>query len=183
MLAITSAIAALRASQSPQNQSVLALESTGRYHAQLALAAHAAGLRVYVLNPLDARRYAQCFGQRGKTDRMDALMLARYICHEHAHLRQWQPPTACQAALRELLAHRATLVRQRSALARAGNHRKELARLDEPALTALQQAIEWKGGPTLDPQLVSFASAPTMWACGKRWMNRSHRAATCTLSC
>lgn len=120
----------------------LALESTGSYHAPLALAAHAAGLRVYVLNPLDARRYAQSVGQRGKTDRMDALVLARYICHEHAQLRQWQPPTACQAALRELLAHRATLVRQRSALAQAGSHSKVLARLDEPVLKALQQAIE-----------------------------------------
>ena len=122
--------------------SVLGLESTGRYHAQLALAAHAAGLRVYVLNPLDARRYAQSVGQRGKTDRMDALVLARYVCHEHAQLRQWQPPTACQAALRELLAHRATLVRQRSALVQAGSHSKALARLDEPVLKALEQAIE-----------------------------------------
>lgn len=103
-------------------ESVLALESTGRYHAPLALAVHAAGLRVYILNPPDARRYAQSVGQRGKTDRMDALVLVRYVCHEHAQLRQWQPPTACQAALRELLAHRATLVRQRSALAQAGNH-------------------------------------------------------------
>lgn len=122
--------------------SVLGLESTGRYHAQLALAAHAAGLRVYVLNPLDARRYAQSVGQRGKTDRMDALLLARYVCHEHAHMRQWQPPTACQTALRELLAHRATLVRQRSALAQAGSHSKALVSLDEPVLKALQQAIE-----------------------------------------
>jgi transposase len=121
--------------------SVLALESTGRYHAPLALAAHAAGLRVYVLNPLDARRYAQSVGQRGKTDRMDALVLARYVCREHAHLRQWQPPTTCQAALRELLAHRATLVRQRSALSQAGRHSKWLAHLDEPVLKALQQAI------------------------------------------
>jgi transposase len=134
--------------------SVLALESTGRYHVPLALAAHAAGLRVYVLNPLDARRYAQSVGQRGKTDRMDALVLARYICHEHAHLQQWQPPTACQAALRELLAHRATLVRQRSALAQAGNHSKDLARLDEPVLAALQQAIEH-----IDEQLASTVQA------------------------
>ncbi|PIF25255.1 transposase [Acidovorax sp. 56] len=126
--------------------SVLALESTGRYHVPLALAAHAAGLRVYVLNPLDARRYAQSVGQRGKTDRMDALVLARYICHEHAHLQQWQPPTACQAVLRELLAHRATLVRQRSALAQAGCHSKTLARLDEPVLAALQQAIKHVDG-------------------------------------
>ena len=122
--------------------SVLGLESTGRYHAPLALAAHAAGLRVHVLNPLDARRYAQSVGQRGKTDRMDALLLARYVCHEHTHLQPWQPPTASQAALRELLAHRATLVRQRSALAQAASHSKALARVDEPVLKALQQAIQ-----------------------------------------
>jgi len=134
--------------------SVLGLESTGRYHAQLALAAHAAGLRVYVLNPLDARRYAQSVGQRGKTDRMDALVLARYICHEHAQLQRWQPPTACQAELRELLAHRATLVRQRSALSQAGRHSKCLAHLDEPVLKALQQAIEH-----IDEQLAKAVQA------------------------
>ena len=54
--------------------SVLGLESTGRYHMALAQAAHDAGQHVYVLNPLDARRYAQSLGQRGKTDRIDALM-------------------------------------------------------------------------------------------------------------
>ena len=111
---------------------VLALESTGRYHTALAQAAHAAGLRVYVLNPLDARRYAQSVGQRGKTDRIDALVLARYICREHEQLRQWQPPTASQAQLRELIAHRATLVRQRSTLAQSGSHNKMLAGLDAP---------------------------------------------------
>lgn len=138
--------------------SVLGLESTGRYHAPLALAAHAAGLRVHVLNPLDARRYAQSVGQRGKTDRMDALVLARYVCHEHAHLRQWQPPTACQTALRELLAHRATLVRQKSALVQAGSHSKALANLDEPVLAALKQAIKHIDGQietTLQADLAS----------------------------
>lgn len=122
--------------------SVLGLESTGRYHAALALAAHAAGVRVHILNPLDARRYAQSVGQRGKTDRMDALLLARYVCREHAQLRPWQPPTDAQALLRELIAHRATLVRQRSALTQAGSHCKALARLDEPVLEALSKAIE-----------------------------------------
>lgn len=121
---------------------VLALESTGRYHTALAQAAHAAGLHVYVLNPLDARRYAQSVGQRGKTDRIDALVLARYVWREHEQLRQWQPPTASQAQLRELIAHRATLVRQRSALAQSGSHHKMLASLDAPVLKALQQAIE-----------------------------------------
>ena len=134
--------------------SVLGLESTGRYHAALAQAAHEAGLRVYVLNPLDARRYAQSIGQRGKTDRIDALVLARYVCREHEQLRQWQPPTASQAELRELIAHRATLVRQRSALAQAGSHNKMLASFDAPVLKALKEAIE-----SIDRQLAVIIQA------------------------
>jgi transposase len=134
--------------------SVLGLESTGRYHASLAQAAHAAGLQVHVLNPLDARRYAQSVGQRGKTDRTDARMLARYVCREHDQLQCWQPPTPSQAELRELIAHRATLVRQRSALAQAGSHHKTLASLDAPVLLALQQAIA-----QLDRQLAATVEA------------------------
>lgn len=122
--------------------SMLGLESTGRYHVDLAQAAHAAGMRVYVLNPLDARRYAQSVGQRGKTDRIDALVLARYVCREHEQLHQWQPPTASQTELRELIAHRATLVRERSALTQAGSHSKILKSIDAPVLNALDEAIE-----------------------------------------
>lgn len=48
------------------------------------------------------------------------------------------PLPACQTVLRELLAHRAT----RSALVQTGRHSKALARLDEPVLAALQQAIK-----------------------------------------
>lgn len=134
--------------------SVLALESTGRYHMALTQAAHAAGVHVYVLNPLDTRRYAQSLGQRGKTDRIDALMLARYVSREQDQLHQWQPPTASQAELRELIAHRASLVRQRSALMQSGSHNKMLARLDEPVLKAMQQAIE-----NIDAQLLSLINA------------------------
>ncbi|WP_159915853.1 transposase [Pantoea sp. 18069] len=133
---------------------VLGLESTGRYHTALAQAAHAAGLRVYVLNPLDARRYAQSVGQRGKTDRIDALVLARYVCREHEQLRQWQPPTASQAQLRELITHRATLVRQRSALKQAGSHNEMLTQLNAPVLKALKEAIEH-----IDTQLTAIIKA------------------------
>ncbi|WP_354447716.1 transposase [Ottowia thiooxydans] len=134
--------------------SVLGLESIGRYHMALAQAAHAAGQHVYVLNPLDARRYAQSLGQRGKTDRTDALMLARYVSREHDQMHQWQPPTASQAELRELIGHRATLVRQRSALAQAGSHNKVLSCLDAPVLKALHKAIE-----RIDAQLLATIEA------------------------
>src|SRR5213075_1796624 len=56
----------------------IAMESTGSYHRPLAEAAHAAGLAVYLLNPRDVRMYARGLGARGKTDRLDAQVLARY---------------------------------------------------------------------------------------------------------
>lgn len=62
------------------------LESTGGYHELLADLAHAAGLQVFVLNPRNLRRYAQSIGQRGKTDRIDAEMIARYVAREHEEL-------------------------------------------------------------------------------------------------
>jgi transposase len=88
----------------------LGLESTGSYHELLADLAHAAGLQVFVLNPRDLRRYAQAVGQRGKTDRIDAEMIARYIAREYAELHAYLPPSKEQRALARLINRRGTLV-------------------------------------------------------------------------
>lgn len=90
----------------------IAMESTGCYHRPLATRAHAAGFAVYLLNPRDVRMYARGLGARGKTDRLDAQVLARYVAHEHSLLRLWQPqPAAQQALLDELLRRRAVVVK------------------------------------------------------------------------
>lgn len=90
--------------------SAIAMESTGRYHQALAAGACAAGFAVYLLNPRDVRSYARGLGARGKTDRLDAQVIARYGAHEHHQLRLWQPVTLQQQALDELLRRRAVLV-------------------------------------------------------------------------
>jgi transposase len=51
------------------------LEATGGYERDLALALAAAGLRVSVINPRQARDYARCVGKLAKTDRIDAQVL------------------------------------------------------------------------------------------------------------
>ena len=89
----------------------IGLESTGGYHELLATLAHQAGLTVYLLNPKDVRHYAHALGKRAKTDHVDALLLARFIAHEHAGLHPWQPPTPAQRHLDTLLKRRATLVK------------------------------------------------------------------------
>lgn len=123
---------------------VLALESTGRYHVMLTRLAHAHGLIVYVLNPRDVKHYARGVGQRGKTDRLDARLLARYVEREHTELHAWQPLPVPAQRLRDLLHRRATLVRQRGALRQsfAADGDAAMRELLEQMLAPLQRALK-----------------------------------------
>ena len=56
----------------------VAVEATGGYQDELVKLSHAQGLTVYVLNPLDVHHYAKACAVRGKTDRVDAQVIARY---------------------------------------------------------------------------------------------------------
>ena len=97
-------------------QSLIGVESTGNYHERLATLAHRAGMTVFVLNPRDVSHYASALGRRAKTDRVDALLLARYVAREHTGLHAWQPPTPQQRRLDSLLKRRATLVKAKGAM-------------------------------------------------------------------
>ena len=78
--------------------SIVAMESTGAYHQLLARLAHAAGMRVYVLNAKRVYFYARAAGARGKTDRVDAGVIARYVAEHQDKLHEWQPASAEQAS-------------------------------------------------------------------------------------
>ncbi|MCW5258922.1 IS110 family transposase [Verminephrobacter eiseniae] len=100
------------------------LEATGGYEQDLALALSAAGLRVSVINPRQARDFARCMGKLAKTDRIDAQALRGFAAlldaqgHEPRMLADEQ-----QRALTALVVRRRQLVamlvaeRQRLALA------------------------------------------------------------------
>lgn len=93
----------------------IAVESTAKLHLPLVRAALAAGHRVYVLNPRDLAHYAQALGRRAKTDRLDALLIARYLEREHKELHPYQLPSALQTQLDELIQRRHKLVVARQA--------------------------------------------------------------------
>lgn len=97
----------------------IAMESTGRYHERLARLAHAEGMVVYLLDPRAVRHYAQGLGVRGKTDRIDAQVLARMIEREHGRLRAWQPPSIEEERLKVALRQRGMLSKHKSALRQA----------------------------------------------------------------
>jgi len=94
----------------------IGMESTGIYNELFANLAHKLGFIVFVLNPKDARHYAKGVGMRGKTDRVDAELLARMIAHEHTKLHIWVPPTPEQREIDRLIKRRAKLSSLRQAL-------------------------------------------------------------------
>jgi transposase len=111
----------------------IGVEATGGYHELVAELAHAMGFVVYVLNPRDVYHYARGLGARGKTDRLDALIIARYVA-EHGHqLHPFVPLTAAQKRLRDLQHRRATVVKA------TGMLRQSLAHM--PALQGEAQQL------------------------------------------
>ena len=94
----------------------IGVESTGSYHELFAEVAHQLGFLVFLLNPKDTRHYAKAVGLRGKTDRVDAELIARMIAHEHTKLHAWIPPTPQQRELDRLIKRRAALVSLREAV-------------------------------------------------------------------
>lgn len=96
--------------------SVIGVEATGRLHQLLADLAVAHGHTVYVLNPKHVASYAKGVGQRGKTDPLDAAVIARYVDRERDSLHPYTTPSALQRTLRDLISQRAAVVRHSTAL-------------------------------------------------------------------
>lgn len=112
----------------------IAMESTGRYHGLLANLAWQAGHTVFVLNARDVHYYGQGLGARGKTDRLDAGVIARYVAEHHGKLHFWQPTRPVLMQIDALLARRALLCKQQVAL--------RLSLKDEPAVQCIKDGVE-----------------------------------------
>src|SRR5438132_1326427 len=67
----------LAATGVPAAATLVVLEATSTYWIRLATALHTAGYHVSVVNPKQAHDFANALRQRGKTDPLDARMLAQ----------------------------------------------------------------------------------------------------------
>jgi transposase len=97
----------LRALNRPE-ETLVVMEATGNYWMALALFLHQHDFVVSVINPSQARAFAQARLQRTKTDAVDAHLLA-----EFARLltpAAWTPPPAICDQLQQLLARRQDLI-------------------------------------------------------------------------
>jgi transposase len=98
----------------PADAPRVVFEATGAYHRALVGALERAGLPYCKVNPRQARRFAQAAGQRAKTDRIDAAMLARM--GQVLDLEPQAPRGETQSDLNALSSGRRSLVRHRTAL-------------------------------------------------------------------
>jgi transposase len=143
----------------------IAMESTGKYQLELASQAHAKGHAVYVLNAMDVFHYGKALGQRGKTDPLDAVLIAQYLAHRQRELRLWQPTPAHLLQLRALL-------KSRSHLADT-NAKLKMALKDVKALDAQTKALDKKFQQTMDfidAQVQQLIAADTKLAHGYKLM-------------
>jgi len=108
-------------------------EATGGYEREVVAALHAAAIPVSVLNPARVRHFARATGQRAKTDRIDAALLAAY--GQALQPKATPPRTAPEQQLGELVRRRAQI------LELLVMQRQQAERLELPALRRQAQSL------------------------------------------
>ncbi len=87
----------------------VAVEATGRLHRAVHQSLHDRGYEVCVVNPRQARRFAEATGQLAKTDKTDARMLAAFAA-AFADLPATEPKSAFLDSLNDRMVARAQAV-------------------------------------------------------------------------
>jgi len=88
----------------------IAIEPTSNYHLPVVEQAIALGFDVYLIDPRQLVHYREAVNVRNKTDPDDAYLLARYLTHEAAQLRPFQPQRPQARRLWALIKRRAVVV-------------------------------------------------------------------------
>jgi transposase len=107
------------------------MEATGGWSEELAFFLHKDGHPVSIVNPLVIKAFGQSLLSRTKTDKADAALIARYCAAMKPDT--WQPPTAAQRRLQQLVRRRASLIEMVT---------QERNRFEAPGGEAIRPSIE-----------------------------------------
>jgi transposase len=111
----------------------LTMEATGVYHEALAYFLHAQeGFNVSVVLPNHAKKYGQSLGERSKTDKIDARILAQMGLERE--LRLWNPVSGKLHELKQLTRERDTIVCARTAAANTLHAYKHQGKKNEQSI-------------------------------------------------
>lgn len=117
------------------------IEATGRLEMPFIMACAKANLPFVIANPIHIKRFAGAIGQRAKTDKLDAQLIAHYGEAIKPKLSQLKPDT--MQAMSDLVARRSQLLAmQTMEKNRLQILPKELAMTIKPILTAFKNQIE-----------------------------------------
>ena len=114
---------------------LIVMEATGGFEVAAASALAAAGLPVAVINPRQARDFAKSLGRLAKTDKIDALMLARFAEAIHPEPRTLPSEEAIQL--------QALLVRRRQLIEMLVAEKNRLSLAHHSVRPSLQEHITW----------------------------------------
>ena len=147
-----------------EQPTLVIMEATGGLELPLAAALVAAEIRVQVVNPRQARDFAKATGQLAKTDRLDALVLARF----GAALRP-EPRPIPDAALQEV---RALVSRRRQLQAMVIAEKNRRASAPTRLHAHLDEHLAWlrRAVADLDRELAKTIKATPAWKTAvSRW--------------
>ena len=119
----------------PLQPTLIVLEATGGFQADLAATLVAAGLRVAVVNPRQVRDFARSTGRLAKTDRLDAGILA--------HFAEAVRPEPRPLPDEQLQALTALIVRRRQVVEMLSAERHRLSSVRPVMQTRIQAHIHW----------------------------------------
>lgn len=120
-------------------QCTFVMEASGPYYLRLAAFLHGKGCRVSVVNPLSVRRFCQMRLTRAKTDKKDAVMIARY--GQAAGPALWQPEPGFVQELRQLQMSAHALEKTRQQHLRQAEALGQAPFQSRQALSGLQQVL------------------------------------------
>lgn len=136
---------------------LIVLEASGGWEVSLALELGFAKLPVVVINPTRVRNFARATGQWAKTDRLDALMLARFAEAVRPEVRPLRNEEQAQ------LAAYITRRRQLNGMLTAEKNRRSTTRM--PVSHRLEEHIAWLTNElkSLEEEIGRFIQASPVW--------------------
>lgn len=120
----------LQKQQAPVEKLHAVMEGTGVYHEQAALGLYDSGVVISIVNPAQAKDFGKGLAIKTKTDKADALVLAKY--GQLAKPAAWEAPPAHARELQALLSRREAL---------AQDLRRELNRQEKAEATQTSALI------------------------------------------
>lgn len=90
------------------------VDATGGYEILCCNTLYNQGFRVHQANSFQVKSYIRSRGQKAKTDRLDAMMLASFGAERKENLRDYEPPSPAQQTMKQLVVRREQLVRMQT---------------------------------------------------------------------